>query len=177
MNISHDLGVPELILVRPKVFADDRGQFSETYRKDYWASLGLDIDFVQENHSISMREGTIRGLHFQRPPAAQAKLVRVVRGAVFDVAVDIRNGSPSYGQSVGVTLTAEGGEQLFVPHGFAHGFCTLEPNTEVVYKCDAYYAPDCEGGLRYNDPAIGIDWPVRREDVIGQRTGRRLSAA
>ena len=164
MNFTFSrLAIPDLVLIRPIIFKDVRGLFSETYRKEFLASLGLEIDFVQENHSISVRKGTIRGLHFQKPPSAQAKLVRVVKGSIFDVAVDIRRGSPSYGQWTAVELTAMEGEQLFVPHGFAHGFCTLEPDTEVLYKCDAYYAPDLEGGLRYDDPTIGIVWPLRGE--------------
>ncbi|SDB08703.1 dTDP-4-dehydrorhamnose 3,5-epimerase [Bauldia litoralis] len=160
------LAIPDLILLTPKVFRDPRGQFSETYRKDFLASIGRDIDFVQENHAISHQAGTVRGLHFQRPPAAQTKLVRVVKGAILDVAVDIRRGSPTYGQSVAVELTAAKGKQLLVPQGFAHGFCTLEPDTEVLYKCDSYYAPELEGGLRYDDPALGIVWSAATVEVV-----------
>lgn len=167
MNFSHErLAITGLLLLRPKIFGDARGRFSETYRRDFLESIGHYIDFVQENHSISPRPGTIRGLHFQRPPAAQAKLVRVVKGAVLDVAVDIRRGSSTYGQSVAVELTAEQGEQLLVPHGFAHGFCTLVPDSEVLYKCDGYYAPDLEGGLRYDDPALDIVWPVAAGEAV-----------
>lgn len=163
------LAVPDLILITPTVFRDERGLFSETYRKGFLASFGCMADFVQENFSVSIRAGTIRGLHFQRPPAAQAKLVRVLKGAIYDVAVDIRKGSKSYGKVVGVELSAENGQQLFVPHGFAHGFCTLAPNTEVLYKCDAYYAPECEGGLLCRDPALDIRWPYSDEEIVNDR--------
>ncbi len=130
------------------------------------AEAGLDVDFVQDNHSLSEHAGTIRGLHFQAPPHAQAKLVRCGRGALFDVAVDVRRGSPTYGHWVGVELSFENGRQLFVPEGFLHGFMTRAPMTEIIYKCSDYYAPDCDGAVRFDDPDIGIDWGVDRADVI-----------
>jgi len=153
------LSLSEVILVRPPRFGDGRGWFMETYRQDVFAEFGVTSAFVQDNHAFSQAAGTLRGLHFQSPPKAQAKLVRVLRGSVYDVAVDLRRGSPSYGRWAGARLTAEAGEQLFVPAGFAHGYCTLEPDTEVAYKCDAYYAPEREGGIIATDPDIGIEWP------------------
>lgn len=154
------LAIPAVILVRPKKFGDARGYFMETWSAEAFAAAGIGSVFVQDNQSLSAARGVVRGLHFQAPPVPQAKLVRVLEGAIFDVAVDLRVGSPSYGRWCGATLTAEGAEQLFVPHGFAHGFCTLEPGTEVAYKVDGPYAPECEGGLAWNDPALAIDWPV-----------------
>lgn len=154
------LAIPAVVLIRPKKFGDARGYFMETYSTEAFAAAGIDAVFVQDNQSLSAARGVVRGLHFQAPPAAQAKLVRVLKGAIFDVAVDIRVGSPSYGKWCAATLTAEGAEQLFVPRGFAHGFCTLEPDTEVVYKVDGPYAPGAEGGIAWNDPTLAIDWPV-----------------
>lgn len=154
------LAIPAVVLVRPKKFGDARGYFMETYSTAAFATAGIDAVFVQDNQSLSAARGVVRGLHFQAPPVPQAKLVRVLKGAIFDVAVDLRRGSPSYGKWCAATLTAEGGEQLFVPHGFAHGFCTLKPATEVAYKVDGPYAPECEDGLAWNDPALAIDWPV-----------------
>jgi len=147
-------------LIRPRRFGDDRGWFVESWNRDRFAALGIDCTFVQDNHSMSATPGTLRGLHFQLPPFAQDKLVRCLRGRIFDVAVDVRKDSPTYGQWVGATLTAAGGEQLFVPVGFAHGFVTLEPDVEVAYKTSALYAPDCDAGLAWDDPEIGIDWPL-----------------
>lgn len=149
-----------VIEIEPAVHADHRGFFMETYSRKAWAAHGLDIEFVQDNHSLSALPGTIRGLHYQREPKSQAKLVRVVAGAVFDVAVDIRPGSPTFGQWHGVLLSAANKRQLFIPRGFAHGFCTLEPNTEVVYKVDRYYAKEHDAGIRWNDPDIAIRWPA-----------------
>jgi len=157
--------LPGVLLITPRRFGDHRGFFMETYSADAYADFGIDCAFVQDNHSLSAAAGTIRGLHFQRPPHAQAKLVRVVRGSVFDVAVDLRRSSPTYGQWCGATLTAEGGEQYFIPRGFAHAFCTLEPDTEFVYKVDGYYAPESDAGLRFDDPDLAIDWPVDRAGV------------
>jgi dTDP-4-dehydrorhamnose 3,5-epimerase len=154
------LEIADLLLVAPQKFGDARGYFLESYNAAAFRDLGIMAEFVQDNQSLSARAGTVRGLHFQVPPAAQAKLVRVLRGAVFDVAVDLRRGSPSYGRWCAATLTADGAEQLYVPRGFAHAFCTLEPDTEVAYKVDAYYAPDCDAGILWNDPEIGIPWPV-----------------
>jgi len=169
------LAIPDILLIRPRAFADGRGSFMETYRRDAFAAAGVHASFVQENQSYSARRGTIRGLHFQRPPSAQAKLVRVVRGSIFDVAVDLRQGSATFGRWVGATLTAAGGEQLFIPHGFAHGFCTVEPDVEVSYKCDAYYAPTLEGGLHYADPLLAIDWPVAASAIVASDKDRALS--
>lgn len=147
-----------VILLHPKRFGDSRGWFTEVYSEKRFAELGIECRFVQDNHSLSVPAGTIRGLHFQTPPFGQAKLVRCIRGRIFDVAVDIRKGSPTYGQWVGAELSAENGDQLFIPVGFAHGFVTLEPSTEVTYKVSDVYAPVNDGGIRWNDPAIGIDW-------------------
>lgn len=151
---------PEVLIVRPRVFADGRGTFSEVFNRQVWQAQGMSVDFCQDNQVLSHAAGTVRGMHFQRPPHAQAKLVRVVRGAILDVAVDVRTGSPRFGQMVACTLSAENGEQLFVPAGFAHGYCTLVPDTEVIYKVDAHYAPDAEGGLFWDDPDLGIPWPA-----------------
>jgi dTDP-4-dehydrorhamnose 3,5-epimerase len=147
-------------LLRPRRFGDARGWFMETYSEAAALAAGINVRFVQDNQSFSAFEGTIRGLHYQRPPHAQAKLVRCVRGSIMDYVVDIRRGSPTYGRHVAVGLTAEGGEQLFIPVGFAHGFVTLEPDVEVAYKVSDVYAPDCDGGILWNDPTIGIDWPL-----------------
>ena len=152
--------------VVPKRFGDARGWFSETFRVDALARAGITAPFVQDNQSFSAPKGTIRGLHFQVAPQAQAKLVRVLPGAILDVAVDIRRDSPTYGQHVAVTLDAEGGEQLFIPHGFAHGFCTLTPDTMVAYKVDAYYSPAHDRALAWNDPEVGIAWPISGAEAI-----------
>lgn len=165
MDIA-SLAIPDVKLIRPKRFADPRGYFVETYSRRHYADIGIACEFVQDNQSLSTRPGTIRGLHFQLPPDAQAKLVRVPKGSIFDVAVDIRRNSPSYGRWCGTTLTAAGGEQMFVPRGFAHGFCTLEPDTEIIYKITDLYSPECDRGLAWNDPALKIDWPVEARDAI-----------
>lgn len=141
---------------------DARGWFAETYNVKQFATLGIECVFVQDNHSLSKHAYTVRGLHFQSPPHAQDKLVRCIRGRIFDVAVDIRVNSPTYGRWVGAELSDANGQQLFIPAGFAHGFMTLEPNCEVVYKCSDTYAPEVDGGIFWNDPAIGIDWPAPR---------------
>ena len=141
----------------------------ETYSLKRYAELGVDVKFVQDNHSLSALPGTLRGLHFQAPPHAQAKLVRCGRGAIFDVAVDIRKGSPTYGNWEGYELTAENGDQLYVPVGFAHGFVTLEPDSEIVYKCSDYYAPETEGSVLWNDPDIGIDWPTVSGPILSDK--------
>lgn len=153
-------------LIKAPRFGDARGWFSETYSERRAESAGVDVRFVQDNQSFSAAAGTVRGLHFQRPPHAQAKLVRCVRGSIMDYAVDIRRGSPTYGKWVGAKLTAEGGEQLYVPAGFAHGFATLEADVEVAYKVSDFYAPDCDGGIVWNDPTIGIDWPLPAEGAV-----------
>lgn len=148
------------MILNPRRFTDPRGWFSETYSERAAAAAGIETLFVQDNQSFSLMTGTIRGLHFQKPPHAQAKLVRCTRGSIIDYAVDIRRGSPTYGEYVSVKLTAEGGEQLFIPIGFAHGFITLEPNVEVAYKVSDVYAPHCDGGVIWNDPDIAISWPL-----------------
>ncbi|MEA2876321.1 MAG: dTDP-4-dehydrorhamnose 3,5-epimerase [Hyphomicrobiales bacterium] len=160
------LDLPGVLLLRPRRFSDSRGFFTETYNKKAFSAAGIAAKFVQDNQSYSARRGTLRGLHFQLPPAAQAKLVRVLRGSVYDVAVDLRVGSPTYGRWEGETLTAEGGEQLFIPRGFAHAFCTLEADTVVAYKVDEFYAPASDSGLIWNDPALKIDWPVEPGEVL-----------
>jgi dTDP-4-dehydrorhamnose 3,5-epimerase len=173
-----NLEIDAVKLVRPRRFGDPRGYFVETWHRNRFAEHGIDVDFVQDNASFSRHPGTIRGLHFQRAPAVQAKLVRVVRGAVWDVAVDLRRNSPSFGRYVSATLTAEGGEQLFVPVGFAHGFCTLEPDTEAAYKVSGFYSPEHDNGIIWNDPAIAIEWPLGgNEPVLSEKDGRlpRLS--
>lgn len=147
-----------VLLVTPWRFGDNRGFFAETYSARAMAEHGIREQFVQDNHSFSVEVGTVRGLHFQAPPHTQAKLVRCGRGAVLDVAVDIRMGSPTYGQWFGAELSFENGRQLYIPAGFAHGFVTRTPDTEIVYKCSDYYAPETEGALRFDDPDIGIDW-------------------
>lgn len=160
------LAIADVLVITPKIFRDQRGFFSETYNQRALAAAGFDATFVQDNHSLSTERGVIRGLHFQAQPEPQGKLVRVARGAIFDVAVDIRQGSPTYGQHVSRVLSADNWEQLWVPVGFAHGFCTLEPDTEVIYKVTGYYSPDCDRGLAWNDPALGIDWPVAADAAI-----------
>lgn len=156
-------------LLSPARFGDHRGFFAETYSYRVFAALGIDADFVQDNHSLSVQVGTVRGLHFQAPPHEQGKLVRCGRGSIFDVAVDIRKGSPDYGRWVGCKLSAENGAQLYIPAGFAHGFMTLEANSEIVYKCSGYYAPDSEGAVRWDDPAIGIEWPLSARATLSEK--------
>lgn len=160
------LAIPDVKLVTPRRFIDTRGFFAETFNRRRFAELGLVSDFVQDNHSLSRPAGTVRGLHFQRAPCAQAKLVRVIRGAIYDVALDIRPGSPTYGRHVSVELSDENGAMILVPEGFAHGFCTLLPDTEVFYKVNRDYAPQQEGGIFWNDPALEIAWPVDPENAV-----------
>lgn len=148
--------LPGVMILTPARFGDARGWFSETWNAARMAEAGLDLAFVQDNHSFSAEKGTLRGLHFQRPPRAQDKLVRCTRGTILDVAVDIRKGSPHYGQWVGIELSVENGKQLLVPKGFLHGFLTLTPDCEVQYKCTDTYAPDCDGAVAWN--SVGIDW-------------------
>ncbi len=158
-----------ILLISPQRFGDQRGFFAETYSRDKYMELGVGVEFVQDNHSLSRDVGTLRGLHFQAPPHAQGKLVRCGRGAFFDVAVDIRQGSPTFGQWEGHELSAQNGHQLYVPRGFAHGFVTLEPDSEIVYKCSDYYTPTAEGSLRWDDPDIGIEWPLQCEPILSEK--------
>ena len=158
-----------VLKIEPKRHGDHRGFFAETYSRERYSDLGIRHEFVQDNHSLSALVGTLRGLHFQGPPHAQAKLVRCGRGAIFDVSVDIRQGSPTYGHWVGHESTEDNGHQLYVPIGFAYGFLTLHPNSEIVYKCSDYYAPETEGALIWNDPDIGIDWPTTNELTISEK--------
>ena len=156
--IAEETKLPGVVILTPRRFGDERGFFSESWNRRVMADLGLDIDFVQDNHSLSRDIGTVRGLHFQAPPHAQAKLVRCGRGRLFDVAVDIRKGSATYGQWVGVELSFDNGRQLLIPEGFLHGFVTRAPDTEIIYKCSDFYAPDADGAVRFDDPELGIDW-------------------
>ena len=158
-----------IILIEPRRFVDDRGFFSETYSHRVYADLGIPETFVQDNHSFSAQTGTLRGLHFQEPPYAQGKLVRCGRGSIFDVVVDIRKGSPTFGQWMGCELTAENGHQIYFPAGFAHGFQTLKPDSEIVYKCTEYYAPEAENMVRWDDPDIGIAWPLMQNSVLSKK--------
>ncbi|MGH6760493.1 MAG: dTDP-4-dehydrorhamnose 3,5-epimerase [Phyllobacterium sp.] len=159
------LGLDGVLEIVPKRFGDDRGFFSETYNAASFAEAGIDLAFVQDNHSFSAAKGVLRGLHYQLPPRAQDKLVRVVRGSLLDVAVDIRKGSPTFGKWVAVELSAAKWNQILVPKGFAHGFLTLEENTEVVYKVTDGYSPEHDRSIRFDDPAIGIKWPMAAGEV------------
>ena len=161
--------LPGVLILTPRRFGDARGFFSESWNAKRMAEHGLHFDFVQDNHSLSAQVGTVRGLHFQSPPHAQDKLVRCGRGRLFDVAVDIRKGSPTYGQWVGEELSFENGRQLLVPAGFLHGFVTREPDPEICYKCTDYYAPECDGAVRWDDPDIGIDWGLAGEAVLSDK--------
>ena len=165
--------IPAVKIVTPRRFGDARGFFSEVYSRKAFEEAGLGFDFVQDNHSLSGPRGTVRGLHFQSPPFAQDKLVRVVRGRILDVAVDLRRSSPTFGRHVAVELSAENWRQLLVPAGFAHGFCTLEPDTEVLYKVTGYYAPSHDHGLAWDDPALGIAWPVAPQEALLSDKDRR----
>ena len=159
--------LPGVLILTPQRFGDARGFFSESWNRQRMLDHGIDLDFVQDNHSMSAEVGTVRGLHFQSPPHAQDKLVRCGQGALFDVAVDIRKGSPTYGQWVGEELTAENGKQLLVPKGFLHGFITRAPNTEIIYKCTDYYAPDCDGAVRWD--RCDIDWGFDGLPVLSEK--------
>lgn len=173
---TRQTAIAGVVLLTPKRFGDARGYFTETYNARSFAAVGLTAVFVQDNQALSATRGTLRGLHFQRPPHPQAKLVRVLTGCVFDVAVDLRVDSPTYGRWVGEVLTAEAGTQLFVPRGCAHGYCTLEPDTEVAYKVDGFYAPECDDGIAWDDPTLAIAWPIGPGEVAlsdkDQRLGR-----
>lgn len=168
LNIE-ETALAGVVVITPDKFGDERGFFSETYNSQKLAEHGIEFDFMQDNRSFSATPGTLRGMHFQAPPSAQAKLVRVARGSVLDVAVDIRAGSSTFGRHFAIELSAANWKQLLVPEGFAHGFCTLAPDTEVLYKVDAPYAPDDEGGIRWDDPQLGIDWPDVAGAVVAPR--------
>lgn len=161
--------IPGIKILSPQRFGDHRGFFSESWNKAQMEMTGLNYDFVQDNHSLSEKAGTVRGLHFQAPPKAQAKLVRCGNGCMFDVAVDFRKGSPTFGHWVGVELSFENGKQLLIPTGFLHGFITRVPNTEIIYKCTDYYAPECYGVVRFDDPDILIDWGLEGEAVLSEK--------
>jgi dTDP-4-dehydrorhamnose 3,5-epimerase len=165
--------IPDVKIVTPKRFGDERGYFSDVYNRERYAEAGIAMEFVQDNHSWSAQTGTVRGLHFQSRPFAQDKLVRVARGRILDIAVDLRRSSPTFGRHVAVELSAENWRQLLVPIGFAHGFCTLEPDTEVLYKVSAYYAPAHDHGLAWDDPELGISWPVTFDRAVLSDKDRR----
>jgi dTDP-4-dehydrorhamnose 3,5-epimerase len=154
-----------LVVISPAVFEDERGYFFEAYNKNKLSELGININFVQDNQSFS-KKGTLRGLHYQNPPFAQTKLVRVLQGEIIDVAVDLRKESPTFGKSFGILLSEENKKQLFVPQGFAHGFSVISETAVVMYKCDQYYNKASEGGIRYDDPALNIDWGIDLKDAI-----------
>lgn len=154
--------IEDVLIIEPKVFGDHRGWFTEIYSKEKFKELGIDIDFIQDNHSFSVQKGTLRGLHFQMNPKAQTKLVRCTKGGILDVAVDIREGSPTYKKWVAVELTEENKKQLLLPKGFAHGFITLTDNVEVQYKVDEYYSPEDDRSIRFDDPELNIDWGTDR---------------
>lgn len=161
-----DTAIPDVKLLTPRRFADARGFFSETWSARRLAEAGIIVAFVQDNHSYSAATGTVRGLHYQSPPHAQGKLVRVARGRILDVAVDVRRDSPTYGRWVTAELSAENGAQLWIPQGFLHGFVTREPDTDVIYKVDAYYAPECDGAVRFDDPDLAIDWGIDPTEAV-----------
>jgi dTDP-4-dehydrorhamnose 3,5-epimerase len=158
--------IPEIILIRPRRLADKRGFFSETFNQNHLKQAGITFSPIQDNHALSHQKGTIRGLHWQAHPMAQAKLVRVLKGAIFDVVVDIRPASPTFGRHVAVELDAESWLQMFIPPGFAHGYCTLTPDAEIFYKVDRPWSQPHERGLRWNDPDLGIPWPVTPEQAV-----------
>ena len=166
-----------LIVISPKRFEDSRGWFSETWNESKFAEIGIDCDFCQDNQSLSRSKGTLRGLHFQAPPFAQAKLVRCLQGRIFDVAVDIRRSSSTFGKWYGLELSAENGKQLFIPAGYAHAFLTLEDDCMVAYKVDSPYSGPHDGGLAWNDPAIGIDWPIEGEPILSDKDSKLSTLA
>lgn len=169
MNFIASTKLPGVVLINPPRFGDARGFFSESWNRKKMADHGIDLDFVQDNHSVSAAVNTVRGLHFQSPPHAQAKLVRCGRGAVFDVAVDVRLRSATFGQWVGYELTAENGLQLLVPAGFLHGFATREPDTEIIYKCADYYSPECDGAVLFDDPDLGVNWGLSGPAILSDK--------
>lgn len=169
MTTITPLAIPDVLLITPKRHGDARGWFAETWSEKALAGTPADTTFVQDNQAFSAAKGTLRGLHFQKGAFAQGKLIRALRGSIFDVAVDLRSGSATYGRWVSAELTAEGGEQLWVPKGFAHAYCTITPDCEIFYKVDAPYAPQSEGGLIWNDPDLGIPWPVEGEPLLSAK--------
>jgi dTDP-4-dehydrorhamnose 3,5-epimerase len=171
-NTTTSASLPRIIV--PKRHFDDRGWFSEIFHEKRLYELGITCRFVQDNQASSKRAGTLRGLHFQRPPAAQAKLITVLRGRVLDVAVDVRRGSPTFGKHVATELVADTARQIYVPVGFAHGYLALEDNVLLVYKVSDYYSPACDGGIRWNDPEIAIPWPIEEAAIIASDKDRRL---
>lgn len=168
------LGIPDVLIISPTKHGDQRGFFSETYSRAGLAEAGIGIEFVQDNHALSVHSGTVRGLHFQTHPFAQDKLVRVGRGAIFDVAVDLRVGSPTFGQHVSAIISADAWNQILVPIGFAHGLVTLKPNTEVIYKVSSLYSTEHDKGLFWKDPALGIDWPVNETGALLSEKDKQL---
>jgi len=166
--------IPDVKIIRVPRFEDERGFFTETYNRSEFLKFGINTEFVQDAHSFSVQKFTLRGLHFQRPPHGQAKLVRVESGSLFDVAVDIRHDSRYFGQHVSLTLEAGEGDMLYIPEGFAHGFCTLKPNTKIAYKLSADYSPESAGGISWNDPDLGINWPIRNDQAIALDRDLRL---
>ena len=175
MDISAT-SIPDVKLITPARFSDRRGFFSEIYNRRAFADIGLEIDFIQENHAYSCERGTLRGLHFQRPPATQTKLLRVLRGAILDVCVDCRHASPTYGKHVMVEMTAESGQQILCPKGFAHGILTLMPHTEIAYRVDAYYVQALDSGIQFDDPDLAIEWPLPRNEMILSKKDRNQPA-
>lgn len=164
------LSIPDVVVITPTIHRDDRGFFSEVFKDRDLAEAGIGLTFVQDNHALSRDKGVLRGLHFQLPPMAQDKLVRCTRGAILDIAVDIRRSSPTFGKHVWAVISAENWRQILVPKGFAHGYLTLEPDTEVIYKVTAYYSPAHDKGIAYDDPAIGIDWgPVAADAILSAK--------
>ena len=166
---NYQMKANDYLLIKPTIHKDHRGFFAETYSRKKYLEYGIDAEFVQDNHSISKELGTLRGLHFQAPPHAQAKIVRCGRGSIFDVCVDIRRGSPTYLRWEGFQLTPENGHQVYIPIGFAHGFMTLEPDSEIVYKCTNYYAPQTEACVSWNDPDIRISWPKLDKLILSKK--------
>lgn len=169
--------IPGLVIVTPRRHGDQRGYFEETWNRRALAGHGIDIDFVQDNHSLSAERGTLRGLHYQAPPHAQAKLVRCIAGAIWDVAVDVRPGSATLGRWVGLELTPENGKQLLIPEGFLHGFVTLSPATEVAYKCSDYYSPGADGSVHWQSPALAIDWPMEGPPKLSDKDASAVDFA
>lgn len=157
---------PAIRILTPDRYGDQRGFFSEIYNKPLLERLGVNLEFVQENYSLSREVHTVRGLHFQTPPRPQAKLIQVLRGSIYDVAVDLRRGSPWFGQAIAAEISADNWQQILIPEGFAHGFCTLEPDTAVLYKVTAPYSPEHDSGIRWDDPALGIEWPAQPDQVV-----------